>query len=85
MPLIAIQIMNFMFDIDMELKDVISDYAGISYSTSVILIVCVFNYYKKNRHTIITTVLYIYGMVAIAETLLLYVLLNFYNRLFLKR
>lgn len=80
-PLMAIQFMNFIYDIDMGLKDIISDYAGLSYSTSVILIVCVFDYYKNNRQTIITNVLYVYGIVALMETLFCYVLLNFYNRL----
>ena len=80
-PLIAIQFMNFIFDINMELKDIISDYAGLSYSTSVILIVCAVDYYKNNRPTILTNVLFSCGIFAAIYSLLFYVFFNLYNRL----
>lgn len=79
-PFILIQFMNCLLMYDVGLKDIISDYSGLCYSTSAVLLVCVMDYFKNN-YSKIAQIGMAYGILVFTITTTIYGIANIYNKI----
>lgn len=79
-PFIVISLMNCIMGFYVWLEDIISDYAGLTYSTSVVLLVCILDSIKKNGKLIVTQILLQYAIFSFIICMLIYTILNVFGK-----
>ena len=81
-PFIVINLMNCIMGYNIGFEDIISDYAGLTYSTSVVLLVCILDSIKRNGRLIVTQILLQYAILSFIICMLIYTIINICNRFF---
>lgn len=75
-PFLVINLMNCIIGYNIGLNDIIFDYAGLAYSTSVVLLVCLLDSIKRNGRLIVTHLLLQYAIISFVICMLIYTILN---------